>query len=125
MTKNNGFSDGKPWLKGKKVDHANAADEIADSHSMFNFYRKLISLKKEALFEDGGYYLLPTSNDSYVYERNLGDQKALVAVSLSKDAIELDVDPEFKQEKLVAGNYQLKDGKLKLAPYAGVVLTKD
>ena len=123
--KNNGFSDGKPWLKGKKVDHANAADEIADSHSMFNFYRKLISLKKEALFEDGGYYLLPTSNDSYVYERNLEDQKALVAVSLSKDAIELDVDPEFKQEKLVAGNYQLKDGKLKLAPYAGVVLTKD
>ncbi|MCT7705124.1 MAG: alpha-amylase family glycosyl hydrolase, partial [Lactobacillus gasseri] len=123
--KNNGFSDGNPWLKGKKVDYANAADEIADNHSMFNFYKKLIALKKEALFEDGGYYLLPTSNDSYVYERNLEDQKALVAVSLSKDPIELDVDPEFKQEKLVAGNYQLKDGKLKLAPYAGVVLEKD
>ncbi|MDE6546333.1 MAG: alpha-glucosidase C-terminal domain-containing protein, partial [Lactobacillus sp.] len=76
------------------------------------------------LFEDVGYYLLPTSNDSYVYERNLEGKKALVAVSLSKNPIELEVGADFKQERLAAGDYQLKDGKLTLAPYAGVVLEK-
>ena len=81
--RNNGFTDKEPWIKGKKLDETNAADEITDDSSMFNFYKKLISLKKEQLFQEGNYYLWPTSNGSYVYERNLKDKKALIAVSLS------------------------------------------
>ena len=120
--RNNGFTDKEPWLKGKKLDETNAADEIADDSSMFNFYKKLISLKKEQLFQDGNYYLWSTSDGSYVYERNLKDKKALVAVSLSQEPIEIEVGKEFSSERLSAGQYDLTAGKLHLEPYAGVVL---
>ena len=120
--RNNGFTDKEPWIKGKKLDETNAADEIADDSSMFNFYKKLISLKKEQLFQDGNYYLWSTSDGSYVYERNLKDKKALIAVSLSQEPIEIEVGKEFSSEKLSAGEYDLTAGKLRLEPYAGVVL---
>lgn len=120
--RNNGFTDKEPWIKGKKLDETNAADEIADDSSMFNFYKKLISLKKEQLFQDGNYYLWSTSDGSYVYERNLKDRKALIAVSLSQEPIEIEVGKEFSSERLSAGEYDLTAGKLRLEPYAGVVL---
>lgn len=120
--RNNGFTDKEPWIKGKKLDEINAADEIADDSSMFNFYKKLISLKKEQLFQDGNYYLWSTSDGSYVYERNLKDKKALIAVSLSQEPIEIEVGKEFSSERLSAGKYDLMAGKLRLEPYAGVVL---
>ena len=120
--RNNGFTEKEPWIKGKKLDKANVADEIADDSSMFNFYKKLISLKKEQLFQEGNYYLWPTSNSSYVYERNLKDKKALIAVSLSQEPIELEVGKEFSNERLSAGQYDLVAGELRLEPYAGVVL---
>lgn len=120
--RNNGFTDKEPWIKGKKLDETNAADEIADDSSMFNFYKKLISLKKKQLFQDGNYYLWSTSDGSYVYERNLKDKKALIAVSLSQEPIELEVGKEFSRERLAAGKYDLTAGKLRLEPYAGVVL---
>ena len=120
--RNNGFTDKEPWIKGKKLDETNAADEIADDSSMFNFYKKLISLKKEQLFQDGNYYLWSTSDGSYVYERNLKDKKALIAVSLSQEPIEIGVGKEFSSERLSAGEYDLTAGKLRLEPYAGVVL---
>lgn len=120
--RNNGFTDKEPWIKGKKPDEVNVADEIADDSSMFNFYKKLISLKKEQLFQDGNYYLWSTSDGSYVYERNLKDKKALIAVSLSQVPIEIEVGKEFSRERLAAGEYDLTAGKLRLEPYAGVVL---
>lgn len=120
--RNNGFTDKEPWIKGKKLDETNAADEIADDSSMFNFYKKLISLKKEQLFQDGNYYLWSTSDGSYGYERNLKDKKALIAVSLSQEPIEIEVGKEFSSERLSAGEYDLTAGKLRLEPYAGVVL---
>ena len=120
--RNNGFTDKEPWIKGKKLDETNAADEIADDSSMFNFYKKLISLKKEQLFQDGNYYLWSTSDGSYVYERNLKDKKALIAVSLSQEPIEIEVGKEFSSERLSAGEYDLTAGKLRLEPYAGGVL---
>ena len=107
---------------GLKLDEVNVADEIADDSSMFNFYKELISLKKEQLFQDGNYYLWSTSDGSYVYERNLNDKKALIAVSLSPEPIELEVGKEFSSERLAAGEYDLTTGKLRLEPYAGVVL---
>ncbi|WP_270516497.1 alpha-glucosidase [Lactobacillus johnsonii] len=120
--RNNGFTEKEPWIKGKKLDEVNVADEIADDSSMFNFYKELISLKKEQLFQDGNYYLWSTSDGSYVYERNLNDKKALIAVSLSPEPIELEVGKEFSSERLAAGEYDLTTGKLRLEPYAGVVL---
>ncbi len=122
--KGHGFSKHEPWLTGKAQSDANVADEMTDSDSMLNFYQRMLKLKKTNLFEDGNYYLLPTDKNSYVYERDLDDQSAIVAVSLSAKKVRVDIPKEYTKENLAAGKYQLDDGKLTLMPYSGVVLQK-
>ncbi len=87
--KGNGFTTAVPWIAGKKVDQANVLDEVNDRTSMFNFYKKLIALKKTNLFQKGSYYLLATDKNSYVYERDLATGSAIVAVSLSQKRLVL------------------------------------
>ena len=48
--------------------------------------------------------------------------KGVIAVSLSQEPIEIEVEKEFSSERLSAGEYDLTAGKLRLEPYAGVVL---
>ena len=122
--KGNGFTTAVPWIAGKKVDQANVLDEVNDRTSMFNFYKKLIALKKTNLFQKGSYYLLATDKNSYVYERDLATGSAIVAVSLSPEKTSVKIPKEYTAEKLAAGEYQLTNGKLTLMPYAGVVLTR-
>ncbi|CCI82058.1 glycoside hydrolase family 13 protein [Lactobacillus hominis] len=121
---NYGFSSAKPWLVGKKLDQANVADEILDSKSMLNFYKQMIKLKKTDLFEKGRYYLLATDKNSYVYQRDYHDQSALVAVNLSNQTQEINLPDGYEKELLAAGKYDIKQNKLELTPYAGVVLAK-
>ena len=92
---------------------------------MFTFYKKMIALKKESLFQDGDYYMLPTDKNSYIYQRDLSDESAIVAVSLSNEKITVEIPQGYTEEKLKAGEYQLTNGKLTLMPYAGVVLKKE
>ena len=85
----------------------------------------MLNLKKEKLFQDGTYYMISTGKDSYVYQRDLGNESAIVAVSLSNKKISIDLPEEYIKELLKAGEYQLTNGKLTLMPYAGVVLKKE
>lgn len=69
--------------------------------------------------------MISTGKDSYVYQRDLGNESAIVAVSLSNKKISIDLPEEYIKELLKAGEYQLTNGKLTLMPYAGVVLKKE
>ncbi|GAA3625720.1 alpha-glucosidase [Lactobacillus hamsteri] len=122
---NHGFTEAKPWLDGEKVDNATVAGELEDDNSTLSFYKELIALKKTDVFQDGNYYLLSTDKNSYVYERDLKNERIIVAVSLSPEKTTISIPKEFDEEKLAAGNYQLTNGKLTLMPYAGVVLKKN
>lgn len=122
--KNGGFSDHRPWLTGQPQNTANVAAELRRPDSLLNFYRALIKLKKTTLFQEGSYYLLPTGADAYVYQRDYQNQSAIVAVSLDSEAIAVSLPLGYQKEKLRAGSYSLKNGKLTLAPYSGVVLAR-
>lgn len=124
-TENHGFTNGTPWINGISQNDATVASEVNADGSMFTFYKDMLELKKENLFQDGTYYMISTDKDSYVYQRDLGDESAIVAVSLSNKKIMIDVPEEYAKEELKAGEYQLTDGKLTLMPYAGVVLKKE
>ena len=121
---NYGFSKVSPWLKGQSQNNANVQAELNDPASMFNFYRKLISLKKTALFQSGSFYLLATANNSYVYQRDLANDSAIVAVSLSSQKLKIKVSNEYRKVMLTAGQHYLKNDELILMPYSGVVLSK-
>lgn len=122
--KNYGFSEADSWIKGQKVDNCVVDDQIDDERSSFNFYKRMLELKQEDLFQDGDYYLLSTDKNSYVYQRDLGEKSAIVASSLSDKETAVVIPKGYEVEKLSAGDYQLNDGKLTLMPYSGVVLMK-
>lgn len=120
---NYGFSKHHPWLTGKKQDEHFAEAEIADSESFFNFYRQLIALKKTPLFMEGSYYLHPTSSKSFIYQRDLGDESALVVVNLTNKPLK--VKTKYQKVILSNGQYSLNDNELQLAPFAGLVLERN
>ncbi|MCD9218555.1 alpha-glucosidase [Lactobacillus delbrueckii subsp. lactis] len=118
-----GFSTAEPWLTGRSRDKVSVASEDADPASMLNFYRQLLKLKQTPLFTKGSYYLLDTKADLLVYQRDLGDDRALVVVSLSVKKEHLTL-PEELTPVLTAGSINLQGKELTLMPFAGVVLQK-
>lgn len=118
-----GFSTAEPWLMGRSRDKVSVASEDADPASMLNFYRQLLKLKQTPLFTKGSYYLLDTKADLLVYQRDLGDDRALVVVSLSAKKEHLTL-PEELTPVLTAGSINLQGKELTLMPFAGVVLQK-
>ncbi|MGQ4531981.1 glycoside hydrolase family 13 protein [Dermabacteraceae bacterium P13138] len=120
-TANAGFTapDATPWIRltGNQAD-INAADQVRDPGSVFNFYRRLIALRHtEKLVVEGDYRLLAEDHPQvYAYLRTLradgatpGEQPGetwLVAANLSGQPAEVtlaELDPaENYREELAA-----------------------
>lgn len=117
-----GFSSSKPWVGGESVDHTSVAQQSSQDDSMYHFYQRLIATKKQALFQDGDFRLLATSDDTYVYQRSLGGHRAVVAVALGDKPAPITLPAGHYRSILAAGSHKLRGQKLVLAPRAGVVL---
>jgi len=77
-----GFTTGVPWLQATRTDNVHVARALADQHSIFYTYKKLIQLRKEeSTLIDGIFRLLePDNTKIFAYERrSLG--KTIVVVS--------------------------------------------
>lgn len=123
--KYNGFSTVEPWLNGEKVDQVTVEREVDSNTSIFAFYKQMFELKKTPLFQTGDYYLHMTDKNSYVYQRDLEDDSAIVAVSISDQKTTIKLPEAYTKQLLVSGEYQLNDNELTLMPHAGVVLQKE
>ena len=76
-----GFTTGKPWLPvNPNHTQINAATQVDDPRSVFAHYQGLIALRHESdLVVHGHFRLLePESEELFVYERWLGDERMLV-----------------------------------------------
>lgn len=80
----------------------NAKKQIDDPESVFNYYRKLIALRKEKEIIVYGTYdlLLPESEEIYMYTRTLGEEKLLVVCNFSEKEVAVEIPEEFRQGKL-------------------------
>ncbi|KYG67426.1 glucohydrolase [Bdellovibrio bacteriovorus] len=81
-----GFTTGKPWLKvNPNFPHINVEQQLEDPGSIFNFYRRMIQLRKEhAVFVYGTYELvMPEHSQIYAYVRNLNGEKVLVICNMT------------------------------------------
>ncbi|MCW3110006.1 MAG: alpha-glucosidase, partial [Segetibacter sp.] len=93
---NAGFTTGKPWLKvNSNYKTINEAAEDKDPHSVLNYFRKIVKLRKalpELVY--GRYELLDRANEKiYAYTRSLNDKKVLVLLNFSSSK------PTFKMPK--------------------------
>ena len=100
---NGGFTTSKPWIKyNQDISFINVESEKKDPDSILNFYKKLISLRKNSdTLIYGSFKLLEEDDESlFVYSRTLGDEKYLVVVNMSEDI------RQYKTEgKVVLSNY--------------------
>ena len=124
-SKNAGFTTGTPWIAvNPNYTKINAKEQVARENSVFNYYKKLIALRKEYEIIVYGDYnlLLPEDNDLFIYERSLKGKKLLVACNFSENEREFDFDC-VKNGELLINNYEdFNLNNKKLRPFEAVVL---
>ena len=117
-SENAGFTGGKPWLKvNENYKEINVKNEMNDPDSILNYYKELISLRKNNdIFADGKFKMyLPDDENIFAYERTLGDKKMVVVCNFYGNTIENPMNQITKDMPMVLSNYNENDDILR--PY--------
>ncbi|MCF0116839.1 MAG: alpha-glucosidase [Bacilli bacterium] len=120
-----GFSKVKPWLKvNVNKSFINVNQSRNDEDSIYNFYKKLISYRKEEPLVKEGHYidLWPASRKVYAYERRGHKNSLIVLANYSSSFINIK-KLKLSGYDIKLNNYESFDGKT-LNPYQAVVLKK-
>lgn len=109
-----GFTSGNPWIKvNPNYKEINVESALHDSNSVFYFYQKLISLRKQHdVMVYGDYKDLSSENEHlYVYTRSYNETTWLIVLNHSNEENEYRLPEEFKgkDKMLVIGNYELSE----------------
>jgi oligo-1,6-glucosidase len=121
-----GFTTGTPWLKvNPNYQSINVAQAMADSNSIFHYYRKLIELRKaNPVMVYGSYELiLPEHEQIYAFTRTLETDCLLVILNFSQQTVTFNLpdDFEYSRASLLIGNYPADPAddlrSLNLQPY--------
>ncbi len=87
---NAGFTEGRPWFFVNRNYHTiNVAQQEDDPDSLLNFYRRLLSFRKNSPVVLRGDYkeYLPRDRNFYVYERHYFEKRLLVICSFSAEQL--------------------------------------
>lgn len=104
-----GFSANEPWIKeNPNYRWLNVEEQRKDPFSVFNFYKKMISLRKEsAVLIYGAYNLYETGNPCiYAYTRETQDEKMLILANLKGQCCPWKVPGGAR---LLLSNYRTED----------------
>ena len=111
---NAGFTKGIPWIKvNPNYKEINAKKQINDDNSIFNYYRKLIYLRKyEPIIKYGKYKLILEDDENiFAYMRNLEKESILVICNFTENNVTLKLNDnlELKNKKLLISNYEVNE----------------
>ena len=127
-SENAGFTTGTPWIMvNPNYTEINAKEQIGREDSVFNYYKKLIRLRKENEIIVYGSYdlLLPDDLELYVYTRTLGNEKLLVICNFYGNTRKFELpegwDPD-RMEQMI-GNYEKCEisREMEIRPYEAAV----
>ena len=129
-----GFTTGVPWMPvNPNYKRINAAAQIGNEDSVYNYYRKLISLRKEyPIIVNGDFE--PVGEDAaavFAYSRHWEEQILWVACNFT-DRMQKIVSPssnhtEYRKWDVICTNYSpsgdaFEKDQIELRPYEAVVL---
>ena len=123
-----GFTTAKPWIGvNGNYTKVNAESQIQDETSIFNYYKKLVALRKEYdVIAFGDIKPLDAKHPSvFAYERTYGDESLLVVCNFYKKEIEWNSGRDLEGYKVILGNYEeqfVEDGEITLRPYEAMML---
>ena len=127
---NAGFTKGTPWINvNPNYKNINAKAEVADENSVFHYYKKLISLRRNSKWTDvivyGTYKLLDEDNEKvFSYIRQLEDKKLLIICNMSDEEVNYKDSEQFNGVKeTVISNYDgvKLEAEMKLPPWFAAV----
>lgn len=107
-SENAGFTTGTPWIAvNPNYTEINAKEQVGREDSVFNYYKKLIALRKKyEIIVYGDYKLLfPEDEELFVYERSLEGKKLLVVCNFSENEREFDFSI-VKDGQILINNYK-------------------
>lgn len=114
-----GFSTKKPWISvNKNYKTINVENQLKDPHSVLNFYKTIIKLKKTSKALIYGTYklLLPKSKYIFAYERELEGEKYLVVSNLNSKIVKIPSNSLNLTGELILSNYN-ENSSVSLAPW--------
>lgn len=127
---NGGFSKGTPWIESiKNYKEINVKNQIDDEDSIFNYYRKLIALRKEHRVIALGKTIPLAENDEniYMFKRALKNEELLVVTNFYNVECSIELDFEIEGYECILSNNGEKvtlEKNLKLQPYDALVFLK-
>jgi len=129
-TPNAGFTTGEPWIAvNPNHDRINAAAQLGDPESVFEYYRRLIALRHELPVVGHGTFTRVDAGHPaiFAFERALGADRLLVVVNLSGTELEPGFPPGFAAgwagAKLILSNGGLGSLTATVAPWGARVYT--
>jgi oligo-1,6-glucosidase len=120
-----GFSDSEPWLKvNPNYKRINVEKDITSKNSIFNYYRKIVELrKKNPVIIYGDYRDIDYKNRHlYIYERKL-DETSLYVIANYSDKPKAIKEYDFLKYELILSNYD-ENSLDHLKPYEARVYIK-
>lgn len=116
-----GFTTGTPWLGvNPNTKEINVSQQIQDEHSVLNFYKDLIRIRKEnETFIDGKCELiLPEHEQFYAYTRTDDKHQYLVICNLSDEEAVFEAEYNLENGEQMICNYLNQQEDLKVfRPY--------
>ncbi|CUU45978.1 glycoside hydrolase family 13 protein [Clostridium beijerinckii] len=125
-SQNAGFTSGQPWLKvNPNYKEINAESQLKDENSIFNYYKKLIKIRKSNSVVVYGKYnlILEENKEIFAYTRTLENEMLLVICNFTGNETEfvLERKLEFKSKELLISNYNVNENdsidSIELKPY--------
>ncbi|MDU6092862.1 MAG: alpha-amylase family glycosyl hydrolase, partial [Staphylococcus lugdunensis] len=117
---NGGFTEGQPWFPvNPNYKTINVKAQLSNEHSVLNFYKKLIKLKKsDDIYTYGQFDLVDADNSKiFAYTRTLGDKTVVVAANLTKTEAKLNLPFDITHAKIKLHNYPSEVILERVQPY--------
>ncbi len=114
-----GFTSGVPWIAvNRNYSEINAEREKADPDSIFNYYRRLIALRRERpVIVYGGYEdLLPEDESLYLFLRTGEEEQLYVLLNFTGERQEAPQEllPGLREGELLIANYEDVEERIQL-----------
>ncbi|KAA8995651.1 alpha-glucosidase [Affinibrenneria salicis] len=102
-----GFTTATPWLAvNPNYPSINAKNQVNDDNSVYNYFRKLITIRRDtpALVTGTQQDLDPDNNEVLAYTRTLGSDKYLIIINFTEAAQQYALPQDLSIEKTVVEN---------------------
>ncbi|HBG3090598.1 TPA: alpha-glucosidase [Staphylococcus aureus] len=124
-TLNGGFTNGEPWFPvNPNYKTINVAQQLEDEHSVLQFYKDLIQLRKSNdVYVYGQFDLVDAENSQvFAYTRTLNEKQVLIVGNLTNHEAELTVPFDLSHGEVKLFNYDAKVNLKQLRPYEACVI---